>query len=387
MTPSTAAHAKNWPPSSAARFMLCPGSVTVMPLYPREDTDASEKGDEAHELLQNAIVFGIKPASHDPDMNENIFMVLEWISNTRRLYGDTCKLYSELRLDIPITEEFGTTDLLFVSPQLHHVADYKNGYVPVEIKLHKQMMMYLLGVIAKYGERPAYRITICQPNYDHRDGPIRTYDVTPQDIHDFELQLQWAVINRNFVAGPHCKKTYCEHRGNCVTFLTWAEHEAADAWFPSEVNALTNEQLAAALDHSDILQGIRDELRKEALRRIMNMDQNVPGYKCVKGRKNRSFIDVQPVKDICIALGASENDLHEPRKFTTVAGVERFIKRLAEPMGRGQWENVFNMHIAPHVRDYQAGLTLERAIDGRPAHKRGSEFGPLLEAPQVRTTI
>lgn len=387
MTPTTAAHAKLYPPSSAARFMSCPGSVTVMPLYDREDTDASDKGDEAHALLENALLFGIKPASHDPDMNENIFMVLEWIAQTRRQYGDECKLYSELHLDIPETGEFGTTDILFVSPQILHVGDYKNGYVPVDITLNKQMMMYLLGAIARFGRRPMYRITICQPNYDHRDGPIRTMDITPEQIDEYALQVQYAVLSRNFIAGPHCKKTYCDHRGNCTTFLTWAEHNASDAWFPSEVNALSDAQLATALDHSDILQGIRDELRKEALRRIMNMDRNVPGYKAVKGRKNRTFTDIEPVKEICLALGASENDLHEPRSFTTVAGVERFIKRLAEPMGRGQWQKVFDTHIAPHVRDYQAGLTLERAIDGRPAHRRGSEFGPLLQAPQVRTTI
>lgn len=388
MTPMVQAHADRYPPSSAARFIACPGSVDAMPLYPREESEHSDKGDLAHNLLETALLFGIRPNASDPDMNENIELVLDWVAERRAEYGPECIVYAEQRLDIPQTGEFGTSDIIIVAPFMLHIADYKNGYVPVEIHGCEQLLMYLLGAIAKYGTRPHYRITICQPNYNHRDGPIRTIDVSHQEIAEYALKVEYAVISRYFAAGKHCKKTYCPHRGNCRTFLEWAQTNAADAWFPSDVNALSNDQLSSALDHTDILQGIRDELRKEAMRRILQQDAKIHGYKVVKGRKDRQFVEdgAAVVRDTCLQLGATDDDLFE-KKFTSVAGVERFIKRISISQGRGAWKENYARLIAPHVNEYQAGLALERAIDGRPSHRRGSEFGPLLEAPQQRTIL
>lgn len=383
MTPTVTAHAALYPPSSAARYMACPGSVNVIPLYPREESEHSEKGDTSHDALNTAIVFGVPPHTPDPDMNENLNLVLDWLREMRREYGPQTQVFSELRMDIPETGEFGTTDICIVAPFVIHIVDFKNGYVPVNVTLNKQLMTYLLGAIAKFGTRPSYKITVCQPNYFHINGPIRTYVVTNEQVEAFRAQTIWAVGSREYIAGKHCKDTWCPHRGNCVSFLQWATTNAADAWFPSEVHALTDEALIQAADHADILHGIRQELRKEIMRRILQQNKNMRGYKMVTGRLDRQFKDIDAVHDICVQLGATDDDLYDKR-FTTVAGVERFIKRLAEPMGRGEWKKLYERLIKPHVRDFQAGLTLERAIDGRPAHRRGSEFGPLQGAPQLQ---
>jgi hypothetical protein len=55
---------------------------------------------------------------------------------------------------------------------------------------------------------------------------------------------------------------------------------------------MSDADLAKALDASDELNGYRDKrLRAEAMRRIMNMDRKVDGYKVVKGRRNRAVRD------------------------------------------------------------------------------------------------
>lgn len=89
-----------------------------MPLYPYDESDASKKGDIAHNLLEDGILFGIQPDTHDPDMDLNVRGVLEWVQETRMAYGDNCALYAEQQYDIPETGEFGTADITFVSPSV-----------------------------------------------------------------------------------------------------------------------------------------------------------------------------------------------------------------------------------------------------------------------------
>lgn len=379
--PEKPKHAKMRPPSASARWLSCPNSVTVVPMYPQDESDASLKGDMAHDLLEIGIQFGVKPNTADPDIDENISAVLDFIKETRQRYGE-CRVYAEQEYDIPETGEHGTADVTFVTPKILHVMDYKNGYVMVDVRMNPQMLLYLCGAIAKFGERSKYYITVLQPNYNHIDGPFRTMEVTQDDLDWFRKEVAHAMSANYFAAGKHCKKTYCPHRGACATFLEWAKNNAASAWFPSEVNGMTDEQLAQALDHADILQGIRDELRKEAMRRIMNMDRDIPGFKVVKGKRSRDFAGEQSiakVKKVCTDLGATDDDLYE-KKFTTVAGIERFFKQKFKMFGNGAWKKAWDENMSDHVREFASGLTLERAHDGRPSHKRGNEFGAILSA-------
>lgn len=378
-----AAHAKERPPSAAARWGACPGSATVAQLYPNDESDASTKGDYAHHVLEACLLFGIEPATDDEQLNENLTLVLEWVAQTRAQYGGLpeCVVYAEEVYDIPETGEWGTADVTFVSPDVLHVADYKNGYVCVDVAGNKQMYTYMLGAIARHGPRRKMYISVLQPNASHIDGPIRDIEVTPEDLEQWRWQIAWSMSNPDtFVAGPHCKKTYCPHRGNCATFLQYAQTEAADAWFPADINAMSDEQLAQALDHADILQGLRDELRKAAMSRILQMDRQLRGYKVVKGRRERDFKDEAAVKHVLRDVFKIPDDKMHTQQFLSVLGVENLIKAWSRTngFGRGKWMQVWENHIADHVREHAGGLTLERATDARPAHKRGSEFGSLI---------
>lgn len=380
------AHAKKRPPSAAARWLSCPGSVEVVPLYPNDETTYSEKGGEGHKWVENGIIFGTRSDTGDAEQDEYVDDCLDWIRKTRNSYGgDSCRVYAEEVYDIPETGEFGTADVTFVSPLIIHVADYKNGFVMVEHNLNAQMMLYLCGAIAKHGTRDKYAITVMQPYASHIEGPYRTYNVTQDDLDWFRGEVAHAVKSKDFIAGKHCKKTYCPHRGACWTLLQWAETEGADAWFPSEVNGMSDEALSRALDHAEILKGIRDELRKEAMRRIMNMDRTIGGYKVVKGRQNRDFAGDkgrEQVFSVAREMGATEDDLYS-KSPVSVKGIEDYVRTYcrAKGMPNGTWKKLWENQMAQYVNEYVGGLTLERATDARPAHRRGNEFTPLLNAP------
>lgn len=392
-------HADLRPPSAAARWTACPGSVQVLPLYDSDESDASIKGDTAHDLLETALLFGILPDTADPDMDINIRTVIEWVRSKAKAYAqfEQCNIYAERQYDIPETGEWGTADITLVTQTVLHIADYKNGYVPVEVNLNEQMMTYLLGAIAVYGERDEYWISVLQPNYNHVDGPFRTMRVSAEQVQTFRTLVLAAVQRTDFQAGKHCKKTYCNHRGSCATFLAWARANGpSEGWHTSEVNSTSDTDLRAALDRSDILHGWRDELRKEAMRRLLHLDRRIDGYKIVKSRSNREFAG-EPGREACYAalinIGYNVDDLVERKEFKvgdhtfyeqtalTVAGVERMVKQKYKIFGAGKWKQVWDEYFRPHIREFSGSLTLERATDGRPAHTRGSEFGAIMQPP------
>ena len=392
-TLQNALHAKHRPPSSADRWLYCNASVSVVPLYPNEETTHNVKGGVAHKLIEDGIVFGVLPDTDDPDMDLNVQDVLDWVSARKQEYGPDCQAYAERRYDIAETGEFGTCDITLVTPEVIHLADYKNGYIMTEAR--EQMMLYLLGAILIYGARRIYRLTVIQPNYHHIDGTYRTIEVSHDEVEAFRRQVVEAVKGTTFKAGTWCKKSYCPHRGSCQTFLNWCETAGADAYYPQEVNSFDDARLAAALDHAEVLQGIRNELRKEAMNRIINHNREIKGYKIVKSRQNRDFASDQG-REACytalLEMGYQLEDLYEQKPFKvgnltlhertqlSVAGVERMVKQKYKRFKRGTWSEIWDQRFAPHIRSFTGGLTLERATDGRPAHTRGSEFGQLSPA-------
>lgn len=380
------AHADNRPPSAAHRWLSCPGSAHILKTYPNNSSDASIKGDMAHDLLDSAVTFGVVPSHPDVDLTYSAMFAFEKVQETYAAYGGAkeCQLYGEQQLDIPETGEFGTSDVIFVTKSLIHIIDFKNGYVPVDIHMNPQLLLYLCGAIAKYGERKHYKISVIQPNYVHIDGMFRTMDVTEDQLEWFRNEVTVAMSSESVVAGKHCKTTYCAHRGSCETFLAWSVENLQLAWFPGEINGMSDEQLSEALEQAEILQGYRDQLRGEAMRRILHQDRTIDGYKIVKARKDRDFANPERQKivyDRLRELGAVEDELYT-RQPISVAGVERVIKRIFKPQGRGAWQKGMD-YVCPDemLLPTNQSLTLEKAIDGRKAHKRGSEFSALKVAP------
>jgi hypothetical protein len=352
----------------------------VLQLYDNESSEASIKGDIAHALLTEALIWGITPNHPDTDIMYGVMLALDYLMKTYKEYGKDCILTTEESLDIPETGEFGTLDVGFVTPALIHVVDYKNGYVPVDIKRNPQLMLYLCGLIAKHGERPQYKISVIQPNYVHYDGMIRHYVVTPEDLATFRGEVALALASQSVIAGKHCRESYCPARGTCAVFLGWAQENLALAYYPGESVAMSDQQLSQALEEADILQGWRDQLRAEAMRRMLHQGKQIAGYKIVKAKKDRNFKDAKAKERVYAELeylGATIDELH-PRTDISVAGVERIVKRIFKPQGQGAWLKGMDYVCPPELLEpANRSLTLEKAIDGRKPYTRGSEFTPL----------
>lgn len=378
------AHAKYRPPSAASRWLSCAASAELLTLYPNLPNDASIKGDEGHFLLTTAVEWATIPDHPDIDLFYMVKMAYEHVLEHKAKLGG--QLYSEIQLDIPETGEFGTADLVYVGDKFIEIEDFKTGYVPVDVKLNAQLMTYLLGAIAKFGERGRYRIGVIQPAYVHRDGMIRHYDVTQDDVEWFRKEVLYSMTNNQFTPGKHCKTTYCPHRGSCAAFNAWSREHLADAYYPGEIGGMTDDELGDAADHADILQGQRDAIRGEILRRIVNQGRQITGYKVVKGKLNRDYASNaarDKIFNTLRELGVTDDELYEKVPIS-IAGVERVFKRIYKNYGRGAWAEAFDRVVTSDLLlDGNRALTVEKEIDGRKPYKRGSEFTPLTPPNEV----
>lgn len=398
------AHAKNRAPSAAKRWLSCPYSATVTPMYPNDETDASLKGDVWHNNMEDRLVFGTCGPSADPDAAEAMDVLYDYVVKRVAEMGGPgkVKVLVEQQLDIPETGEFGTADVILVSEREIEIIDEKSGYVPIGVRMNPQMLVYLLGAIAKYGERKKYRVTVHQPNYDHVDGVLRSFDPSDDDIEWLRGEIKYSMENEDECkAGKHCKESYCPHRGACQPFMDYVQRDLILGWHTSEVRSISDETLSTALDAADELSGWRNELRAEAMRRIMNMDRKVHGYKVVKARKQRAVSNpVALVNSVHDNMGREWaihlfpdiahwivghvfpiNGNDATLKFLgTPKHIEDVIKQYARQhnLPRGGWKAIYDNVVGEYIRESNSGLTLEKAIDGRPAHKRGSEFGALI---------
>lgn len=412
MTVEVKQHAKMRSPSSAHRWLSCPISAKIAALYPNEPTEASLKGDYDHSVMDTTITFGLVPDDLDPGLDEAMQDLLAYVKRRMVEMGAGTKCYVETTMTIQETGEVGTADITLVGPREIEVIDYKSGYVPVIVRLNPQLGLYLLGAIFLHGERKKYTLTVCQPNYDHIDGMLRSAEMSEEDVEWLRHEIQYSIANEDiYAAGKHCKASYCPHRGSCASFDAYIGADLGMGWHTSELHSTDDDTLAERLDKIEELGGHRNVLRAEAMKRIMNLNRHIRGYKVVKGRKQREIKDAQklvfavaehlgddwperlfPGLDWVGELGTiieearvCQHALPDQvlKSLGTPAHIEGVIKQYAKVhnLPRGGWKGVYDNVVGPYIIETHSGLTLEKAIDGRPAHRRGSEFDTLVSAP------
>lgn len=371
----------DWSPSSGSIWLNCPGSVAVNPLYKEQEdkediTDASNIGTIAHGVLENCLLYDVPAEHEDYEIVEGVELAVEFV-HSKILSVPQTTLYVERRLYVPDTPIWGTTDVLGVSPQMIHVADYKHGWVPVDVVKNVQLMLYLLAAIAEFGPRPEYWITVMQPRYLHRDGPTRSYRVTEADLAQLKQAIGWALSNRDkFFAGKHCK--YCKVRGACATLAGWLLPRINEfiAYDITNKHTFSNETMAKLLDFVDMVPGWVSAVKQEAFKRALN-DRRIGGHKIVKGKAERKVQNEEGLKAKYVEWGIPVDALYEASLVTPLT-VEKQLKARFKAEGRGKWQEYMQELVNEGIIGMTFGsLTLVRDVDGRPQFNKGDEFGEL----------
>jgi hypothetical protein len=189
--------------------MLCPAWRRLTVPLPKTSSAAADEGTEAHALFESMILMK-RVDCKNMEMFDYVGSCVDWVADQPGI------IHAEMELDygeeFGYVNLFGTADLIVDHPDCLTVGDLKYGFGIVEAEANSQMMIYLVGAVAKFGPRSSYRLVILQPRANHFKGPIREVIVTPEELDAFKAKLQAAIAdsytNKPPVVGAHCRK-YC----------------------------------------------------------------------------------------------------------------------------------------------------------------------------------
>jgi len=235
----------------------------------------------------------------------------------------------------------GTGDLLAAQPFGDLlIIDYKNGRWPVEVEKSYQLRYYGVGALKKYPTCTNVRTVIVQPNADHGEGNVRSFDYTAEEILEFEKEMMLKVEevysdNPVFSVGKHC--SFCSGKPTCRASYNKVQ-EIAKMEFTIMPNKdelfqpLTEIEMAQVMQWGDIITGWIGSVFAKAHNTAEN-GFKVPGYKLVTKTGNRAYIEeVEDVENIfkekCEEFGIDTKLMYSEPKLKTPAQMEKIDKRM-----------------------------------------------------------
>lgn len=285
-------------PSSAARWVQCPGSIAMCMMLPpsNDDPEASEEGTRAHELAAS-LLRGM-PISHTDD--EEMFEAAALYSNTiRGMFAaqvETCELHVEERIECEQihSDNWGTPDAWMFNraKMILDVFDFKYGFGYVEVFENWQLLDYTVGILKKLGvitSPTTINLHIVQPRSYHSDGPIRTWTLTLAQLSQYESILHTAAktamsTNAPCMTGAECK--HCSARSACPALLTvgYAAIDFIGKSLPLNMSPqVVGMILKQIRDGLKRLEAIETGLTQQATLLLRN-GKRVPGYNLESGQ-------------------------------------------------------------------------------------------------------
>ena len=366
-------HAK-FSPSSAARWLACPGSVNAIieaGITESPDSAASIEGTTAHECFEAFVKNGPEKVLSTSAMLAKAYpleMVKHAESSATALFKTRPKgagMFAEQKVSLSnIHAEFsGTADAIIVEDfGTLHVTDFKYGFYPVEPEHNAQLMAYAIGAAQKYGyDFDRLKLTVAQPRAPHASGSFRSWEVDfTETVTEWGLKFTQGVVaaempNAPLAAGEHCK--FCPVKAQCPKL--WGDAtDQAQAVFAAEApetqkNKLISMgpgQIATALAGADMLELWIGAIREHAFLSL-KLGGTVPGWKLVEKRASRKWNDAAKAATLAKKIkGAfSEPELLSPAQFEKLGATQKAF-------------------VAEHASAVSSGLTLARGTDSRPKH-------------------
>jgi hypothetical protein len=362
-----AAHAK-LAPSSADRWIACPGSVQAQvevfdPSLDDSNPD-SRLGTAAHALLEACLITGCEPESlvgcylagkdHPPvseDMCDWVQVALDYIQEYIDTYGDeNLWVLPETRVfigpQINITGDSdeeqardaelcnGTADTIIAHRDMSMCVaiDYKNGVGKVSAKENSQTMLYMAGARQLFGKFKKYRSVIIQPRAGKRN-PVDEWEFTDSMLRRWlqdkvRPSARAALLpNAPRVAGAHCQwckaSPRCRTRKDKVMAVARVEFSAIEEPDPE---LLSTEEFLEVLNNLQFLENYIHSVKGHALKMVERDPRALPGWKLGWSKRMRQWDNELAVIEYCEEQGVEQED-YAPRKLLSPAQLTTLFRR------------------------------------------------------------
>ena len=364
-------------PSSAARWMCCPGSVALTKDLPDTSSDFADEGTVAYEVAARCLQGGVDAASHigweitvngkswkvDAEMARFVQTYVDYVRGVVSATGG--ELLVEQRLPIGFLtgedDAHGTSDVVILAPGELIVVDLKYGRgVAVDAEENPQLQIYALAAMDEFSlvhDFSQVRMVIHQP----RLGAVSEWVQTVADLDDFAMEVrEAAAITRapNALLNPTekgCK--FCKAKATCPALREEVEELLTGVRAGPDTAA---EMLSTALAKADLVEGWLKAVRAEVEARLL-AGQPIPGFKLVQGKKGaRDWSDKAQAEQLLKTFRLKVEEMYD-LKLISPTSAEKLAK--AEVIGPRQWSKA------------QALIT---QAEGRPSVAPESDKRPAL---------
>lgn len=294
-------------PSSAARWVQCPGSRAMCEAYPqREDDPKAIEGTLAHMVAAAYLQDTFPMGDYSDEMLDGAEM---WVDAV----GKSPIMHIEEQVDCSVIHDecYGTPDYWCNDVGHIQVWDYKFGHRHVEVFENWQLLCYMAGILDSLGidgvADQHLRVTmgIVQPRSYHRDGPVRTWSCMASDLRGYFNRLKMAADaamapDAPCNTGPECLDCSARHACPTLQKASYAAMEFSGANIPFNLppEAISLE-LFLVREAIATLKARESGLDAEVLGRI-KQGTVVPGWMTEQGQGRKKW--VRPVEEI-VALG------------------------------------------------------------------------------------
>ncbi|CAB4195481.1 Protein of unknown function DUF2800 [uncultured Caudovirales phage] len=357
--------------SAAYRWTVCPASWRANLNVPRTTNKYAEEGTLVASVLEACLKSpsdrtGIL-RSQTPDIRTCVNETLDYIAAKIAEIGGSQAL-SEQRLVIPlkdgdISSFWGTADVVITSidEKYLEIVDYKHGVVPVEVEANPQLLGYAAGAALGYFYVEGLRklsyvpekvvLTIIQPRAFHKDGSIRSWEISLEDLREWyrwilERVAECLSDSPEFVPGDkRCK--YCGVSATCEARQEYVLKAPGmgltripllgDMNLPAPAS-VDLDRLGAIVCGAPAIRAWLEDCEDKAYE-LARQGMTIPGQKLVESISRRTWLngEEETAKAIMEETGG-EIDSVMPRSLVGLGEAEKILA--AALMGKGQGSKV-----------------------------------------------
>lgn len=346
-------------PSSAHRWLECPGSIAANADKPWEQSIHALTGTTAHALLEMCLrlhtgpeeFFGQKlDPEHlpiDEEMVDAVGYALDYVhaymaDHKKAVIHIEKPVYPGPLLGQPRRIVWGTPDIQMYVPNVELVTiDYKHGVgIPVSVKDNPQIKLYHAGRRAENGKFTRYRSVVIQPRLPKRK-PVQEASLTDKQLVQWLDDVVKPVIPIALAedaprkAGDWCR--YCHASGACPAQLKQAFDRAAKEF--GKVNRdpkrVTPAELAKYLDMLPMVEEAVGSLKAIGIRAV-HAGVKVPGYVASWTRAKRVWRDEEAANRLLAKLGLEKLERYKVELITPAKAEDALrAKKVLQARKRG----------------------------------------------------
>lgn len=310
-------------PSSASRWLVCPGSVGLSRDLSDTTSEYAQEGTNAHTLAKYCLQdkndakkhIGKSYACDESKDNADCFEVTEDMASYIQVYLDYVrreakgkKLLIEQCIPLtPLTGEenaFGTADAVIVDDATLHIVDLKFGMgVRVFAKENEQMMMYAAAAAIEYsvlGDFTKFKVSIVQPRLDHIDEWGFDVKTAGKFLADVKRISPSALDGTGELNPSEEACRFCKAKAICPALAAEVVRLVEGGF--DNLDAKKDVDLSKAMMSVGMVEDWCLAIRAEVERRLVK-GEKVPGFKLVQGRMGaRQWADPKEVETVMKSL-------------------------------------------------------------------------------------